>query len=81
MPNKMMMEAGAARSANGDIKILRKRSALGRASICWNHGVNMKAMKIPKHITTHAEYRNSVRALFDRSHRDIATRPSAPDHN
>lgn len=55
IPNQMVNEAGAARIANGDIDNRRKRSALGRASIDENHGVNIKIMKTPMHTTTHDE--------------------------
>jgi hypothetical protein len=55
IPNQRTIEAGAARIANGDTNIRRNRSALGRASISENHGVNIKTTKTPIHTTTHDE--------------------------
>ena len=71
----MINEAGAARIANGDIDIRRNRSALGRASIAENHGVNMKIMNTPMQTTIHDEYLNRVRAILDRNHCDTVELP------
>ena len=68
IPNNRISEAGAPTMPSGAPSILRKRSPPRSESICWNHGVNMKAMNKPTPTTIHAAHRNRREALSDLSH-------------
>jgi hypothetical protein len=71
----MIKAAGAPKNADGLVSIFKTSLPIGTASICRNHGVNMKAMNIPVYTINQDEYKNIAFAFLDTSQLDIAKSP------
>ena len=75
IPIRMIKHAGTATNAIGVSSTRSVTSPAGIDSTRSNHDVCIKAKISPMHTTTHDEYENKVRALFERSHLDIIGPP------
>jgi hypothetical protein len=77
IPNKRSKQDGAARTPRGAANMRRPKSALGIFSSCENHGVSIKAMKIPIATMIQAAYWKSLNAFSEQSQRDILVTPAS----